>query len=75
MIGLTSKDKFTVPGRSGDGFVVECPVSCERSLAAFAAAAGTEMEIDGEIRRIIGLEVTAINAPLRKGELIGLLVD
>ena len=56
-------------------FHIFCPVECGRSLASFTEKFGGEVVISGHKWCVVGLETYAVNAPLRVGESIGLMVD
>lgn len=61
---------------TGRGFalVMKSPVECERNVAEFRAAYSERLIFQGIEYEIIGLDLHCINAPIRVGELIGVVV-
>lgn len=66
---LQSLDKFEVPGR-GLIYLVENPFECNH----FDHLIG-QIQIDGMVRTVTGIERCVHTPPCRKGEKIGLLVQ
>lgn len=66
---FTSEDTFHIKGR-GKCFAVRNPIECQN----FDHLVGFNVEIDGQVHRVIGVERFAHNAPWRAGEAIALQV-
>lgn len=65
---LKSLDKFNVPGR-GLIYLVENPFECDN----FDHLIG-QIQIDGVVKTVTGIESYRITPPFRKGHKLGLLV-
>jgi hypothetical protein len=73
MYKLRSLDKFEIAGR-GTAYVVESPVTAERTFAAISEKIGPLVEIDGEVFEPAGLAMNLPSSPVRIGERISILV-
>ncbi len=70
---VASDDKFEIKGL-GTVHVVNSPVFCHRSTKGFIEAAGSEIEINGEMHKIVGVETHQLGKSIEIGERIGILV-
>jgi hypothetical protein len=55
-------------------FVVESPYEMTRSFGGVAMILGRRLEINEHLYDLVGVDVKCLNAPIRRGEHIGLLV-
>jgi hypothetical protein len=69
MISFSSLDRHAVQGR-GDVLIV----SLDRDTADFSHLLGHDVQIDGKVVRVVGVERFAHSPPWRAGEHIGLLI-
>jgi hypothetical protein len=73
MYKIKSDGKFYIKDR-GWVFTCESPVTAERTYKAVKEAIGNEIEIDGHVYEIIGLEMFQPGIPVHIGEPLGILV-
>lgn len=72
MFKLKSNDRFEV--RGGIVFTTNSPVECDRNLESFVEHAGKEIDIDGTVYKILGVDMFMPATPLRIDEKIAILV-
>ena len=70
---LKSLDTYRLKDRGQTVYMVESPIAAPRERAAYLAALG-EVEIDGKVREVAGIEWNVPNSPVYVGEKIGLAV-
>jgi hypothetical protein len=73
MYELNSVDKVSMH----DGktvFIVKSPVDAPRELSGMDEAIGDKIKIDGQIYAPLTYDLIMINAPVRRGETIGICV-
>lgn len=73
MYKLNSIAKYETP--RGVEFAVACPVKTGRSHEALSALFGPEVQINRKKYRIKGFNVHSSSAPIRAGEVVGVVVE
>ena len=75
MYKVKSIATYAVPNRNGPVFMVDSPVSADRTQAAVLAAIGNKILIDGLEYKPVGVEMFMPATPVWVGERIGLLCE